>query len=69
MAAKTTSITISGPGVDRSAPNLGAALSGALTFAGRAVEPSTFYVREEGQARYVVERDDSRVITTKEVPA
>lgn len=55
-------ITISGPGVDRSAPTVGSAISGATTFACRAHEPVTFYVREKGEVVARVERDADRTV-------
>ena len=59
--------TISGPGVDRDAPEEGPAISGAITFAARHAEPATFYVRENGTIRYRVERGADRVILVEAV--
>lgn len=45
-------------------PSIGAALSGALTAAARALEPCTYYVRDaDNTGRYAVELRDDRIVT------
>lgn len=60
MGAKRPAATVSGPGVDRGYESPAVALSAAITFAGRARDETTMYVREaDGTAYGRVERDDT----------
>lgn len=56
---KNDDYTVSGPGVDRTYPDAGPALSAAITFATRATEECTFYVRNvNGDIYGRAERDE-----------
>lgn len=61
--------TASGPGHEpKATPTVGAAISLALTWASRAADPATFYVRDENEhARYHVTREEDGSVTTTPV--
>jgi len=57
---------ITGPGVDRSSPSLGAALAAAQGYACNYTEPARFYVKEiPGRILYRVTRDDTGSVYTR----
>lgn len=57
---------ITGPGVDRSSPSLGAAVAAAQGYACNYSEPADFLVREiPDRMLYRVTRDDAGSVSTK----
>jgi len=59
-------VTISGPGLERTAPTFGAGLAYAMQQAGRA-ERGTFYVRGQGHTGIVERHDDGSVTSVTRV--
>jgi hypothetical protein len=64
MARKTSPFMITGPGVEgHPAESVGMGLSGASTFACRAKEPVTYYVRDaRGDVHGYAERDEDGIV-------
>lgn len=64
MASKTAPFMITGPDVEgHPAESVGAGLSGASTFACRAKEPVTYYVRDaQGDVQGYAERDADGIV-------
>lgn len=64
MGARKAAATVSGGGIDRAYEAPSVALSAAITFAGRASDETTFYVRAaDGEPYGRVERTEGGTIT------